>query len=100
MKQTTERKIKNSYEIIIGELQTLISVIYISTVGIGMLFAFQKYKHFGINIFEYADVFDFLITPFSDFMVLSFSLVSLLLCSIFIKLDIYWKKNIPNLTQG
>ncbi|WP_179950040.1 hypothetical protein [Lutibacter citreus] len=95
MKKTEEGLIKNSYESIIGELQTIISIGYITTVAIGMLFAYQKYHHFGINIFNYADVFDFLITPFSDFKVLTFSVVSIFICLSIIRLDIYWKKKKP-----
>jgi len=60
---------KTTYEIIIKELQTVITISYLFTVGIGMLFKYHKYDEFGINIFEYADVFDFLIAPFSDFFI-------------------------------
>ncbi|WP_199269632.1 hypothetical protein [Formosa sp. L2A11] len=95
MKKTDEGLIKNSYENIIGELQTIITIAYILTVGIGMLFSFQKYRPFGINIFEYSDIFDFLITPFSDFKVLGFSIISLILSLIIIKIDVYIKRNKP-----
>ena len=37
-----------------------------SEIAIGMLFTFQRYDEFGINIFEYTDVLDFLIAPFGD----------------------------------
>lgn len=95
MKQTDEGIIKNSYELIIKELQTLISISYIIAVGIGMLFSFQKYHRFGINIFDYADVFDFLIAPFSDIKVLLFSLVSIFFGIALIRFDINWKKKHP-----
>ncbi len=67
--------IKDKYEIVIKELQTIISILYIFAVGIGMLFNFQKFSEFGINIFEFADIFDFLIAPFSDFKILLFNVV-------------------------
>ena len=95
MKQTDEGIIKNSYEVIIGELQTLISISYIIAVGIGMLFSFQKYHRFGINIFDYADVFDFLIAPFSDLKVILFSFGSIFLGISLIRFDVYWKKKHP-----
>lgn len=95
MKKNDEGLIKNSYERIIGEIQTLLTITYIITVGIGMLFSFQKYRHFGINIFDYADVFDFLITPFSDFKVLMFSVISAVFCLSIIRIDIYMKNNKP-----
>ncbi|MBT2163146.1 hypothetical protein [Zobellia barbeyronii] len=95
MKQTDEGIIKNFYEVRIEELQTLITISYIISVAIGMLFSFQKYNRFGINIFDYADVFDFLITPFSDFKVLLFSFGSILMGLLIIKFDIYWLKKHP-----
>ncbi len=70
MKEKNEGLIKNSYELIIGELQTIISISYIVAIAIGMVFLFEKYSQFGINIFDYADVFDFIIAPFADLKVL------------------------------
>lgn len=87
--------IKDTYELIIKELQTVISVSYIIIVGIGMLFNYQKYSEFDINIFDYSDVFDFLIAPFSDFYILLFSTISILFVSALIKLDILWKDKWP-----
>ncbi|WP_420318271.1 hypothetical protein [Ekhidna sp.] len=90
-----EGLIKDTYEVIIKEIQTVITASYIIAVGIGMLFNFQKYSEFGINVFDYSDVFDFLIAPFSDFNILLFATVSILSVSILIKLDSSWKKKWP-----
>ena len=87
--------IKDAYELVIKEVQTIISVSYIAAVGIGMLFNYQKYILFGINIFDYADVFDFLISPFSDVKILSFTVISILLALLIAYLDILWKKKFP-----
>ncbi len=87
--------IKDAYELIIKEIQTIISISYITAVAIGMLFNYQKFILFGINIFDYADVFDFLISPFSDFKILSFTLVSIVLASIILYLDVLWKRKYP-----
>ncbi len=88
--------IKDAYELIIKEIQTIISISYILAVGIGMLFNYQKYILFGINIFDYADVFDFLISPFSDVKIISFTIVSIILTSVIVYADILWKKKFPN----
>lgn len=88
--------IKDAYELIIKEVQTIISISYIAAVGIGMLFNYQKYILFGINIFDYADVFDFLISPFSDIKILSFTLISIALASLILYLDVLWKKKFPD----
>jgi hypothetical protein len=90
-----EGLIKDAYEAVIKELQTIITLAYIFAVGVGMLFNYQKYAEFGINIFDYADVFDFLIAPFSDFLVLLFTLGSLLLSYIAFRFDIMWKTKFP-----
>ena len=55
----SEGIIKDAYEAIIKEIQTVFALLYVIAVGIGMLFNYQKYSEFGINIFDYSDVFDF-----------------------------------------
>jgi len=87
--------IKDKYEIVIKELQTIISILYIFAVGIGMLFNFQKFSEFGINIFEFVDIFDFLIAPFSDFKILLFVIISLTLTYLLFRLDVFWKAKYP-----
>jgi len=96
MKKTIkEGLIKDTYELILRELQTVITISYIIIVGIGMLFTFQKYSEFGINIFDYADVFDFLIAPFSDINILLFSTITIILVFILFKLDSFWGRKYP-----
>lgn len=96
MKKTIkEGLIKDTYELIINEIQTVVTISYIIIVGIGMLFTFQKYSQFGINIFDYADVFDFLIAPFSDFKILLFSSITIIIVFSFFKLDSYWETKYP-----
>ena len=87
--------IKDTYELVIKEVQTIISISYILAVAIGMLFNFQKFSEFGINIFDYADVFDFLIAPFSDFKILLFTIISLSISYLIYRLDSYWKRKFP-----
>ena len=90
-----EGLVKDAYELIIKELQTVITASYIVAVGIGMLFNYQKYSEFDINIFDYADVFDFLIAPFSDFYILLFATTSILIVFTIMKLDTLWKNKLP-----
>jgi len=87
--------IKDTYEVIIKEIQTIVTISYFVAIGIGMLFNYQKYSEFGINIFDYADVFDFLIAPFSDFYIFWFTVISICLSLLFIKLDILISKKYP-----
>lgn len=74
-----EGLIKDKYESLLKEAQGIISVFYILAVAIGMLFNYQKYSEFGINIFDYADIFEFLVAPFSDITILFFTVGSCLL---------------------
>jgi len=90
-----EGLIKDTYEAIIKEIQIIISISYIFAVGIGMLFKFQKFSEFVINIFDYADIFDFLIAPFSDFKILFFTIISLIISYSLFKFDLLWKKKYP-----
>ena len=68
--------VEDRYESIAQEFQTFLSVFYLLLVGIGMLFSYEKYSRFGINIFQYSDIFDFLLTPFRDLYIFLFSSAS------------------------
>jgi len=84
-----EGLIKDTIELIIKEIQTILSIAYICLVGIGMLFNFYYYYLFGINIFEYSDVLDFLIAPFGDLFIFIFVILSLTIVYLFYRLDSY-----------
>lgn len=86
---------KDPFELILKEMQTVITASYIVAVGIGMLFNYQKYSEFDINIFMYSDVFDFLIAPFSDFYILLFAAASILFVFVIFKVDSYWQNRWP-----
>lgn len=83
------------YERIVGELPRLLPVGYLLMVVVGMVFNYFKYDAFGINIFQYASVFDFLISPFEDMAILLFIFGSLLLVVFTIAVDYGWKKRYP-----
>ena len=44
-----EGLIKDAYELIIKEIQTIVTISYIIAVAVGMLFNFQKYFHMQSN---------------------------------------------------
>ena len=76
MKIKKDGLIDDKYELIVKEFQTFLSVFYLLLVGVGMLFSYEKYARFGINIFQYSDIFDFLLTPFRDLYIFIFSFAS------------------------
>lgn len=90
-----EATIRDTYELIRKETQTIITICYFLIVGIGMLFTYQKYSEFGINIFDYADIFDFLIAPFSDFRIMLFSAVTIILVFLLLRFDQFYQKIHP-----
>ncbi len=91
----TEGLIKDKYEALLKEAQSIISIFYILAVAIGMLFNYQKYSEFGINIFDYADIFEFLVAPFSDIIILFFTIGSCIFIYLFFKFDIWMMKKHP-----
>ncbi len=95
MKITKKGLIDDKYELVVKEFQTFLSVFYLILVGIGMLFSYMKYSRFGINIFQYSDIFDFLLTPFRDLSIFFFSLISILLVFLIYWVDKFTKKKFP-----
>lgn len=90
-----EGLIKDKYEPVIKEFQTILSASYVLMVAIGMLFNYYKYSQFGINIFQYADILDFLIAPFVDYFILIFSIFSVILPILFFRFDLLLKEKFP-----
>ncbi|WP_338792375.1 hypothetical protein V9L05_15445 [Bernardetia sp. Wsw4-3y2] len=92
-----EGLIKDKYEALLKEAQSIISIFYILAVAIGMLFNYQKYSEFGINIFDYADIFEFLVAPFSDITILFFTFGSCLIAYFIYRFDLFIEKKYPKI---
>lgn len=90
-----EGRIRETYGFVLKDLQSFITISYLIIVGIGMLFKFKKYTEFGINIFDYSDVFDFLIAPFSDIKIVLFSTLTIVFVFLLFKFDAIWKRKFP-----
>ncbi len=95
MENRNEGLIKDATEMILKEIQTVVTICYVLAIGIGMLFNYMKYSEFGIDIFDYADLLDFLITPFSNFIVLLFTILSSLVAYIAFKFDAVIRVKFP-----
>ncbi|MCR9290323.1 MAG: hypothetical protein NXI23_23365 [Bacteroidetes bacterium] len=90
-----EGLVKDAYELIIKEIQTLLTILYLLMIGIGMLFNYKMYTKFGINIFEYADAVDFLIAPFQDIRIIIVSVVSIIVPMGILWIDRWIQKRFP-----
>ena len=77
------------------DLQGYITLAYLSAVVVGMIFDYQYYIHFGINIFEYSDILDFLLAPVKNLELIFFVLGSFLIVYILFKLDKLWLTRFP-----
>lgn len=90
-----DNKLNDAFTVMLKELQTILTVAYVFAVGIGMLFSYYKFAKFDINIFDYADLFDFLIAPFSDITILIATLTALLLSYISFRLELLAHERFP-----
>lgn len=75
--------------------QAYITLGYLTIVVIGMMFDYKYYSHFAINIFEYADILDFLLAPVKNLELILFAVGSLTLVLIFFQLDKLWQNRWP-----
>ncbi len=90
---------KKEYDRIVNELPCILPIGYLIMVIIGMIFNYFRFDIFGLNIFQYATVFDFLISPFEDMHILIFIIGSMLLVLFTMAMDRLWKKHYPKSYQ-
>lgn len=76
--------------------QAYITLGYLTVVIIGMMFDFDYYNRFGINIFEYADVLDFLLAPVKNVQLMLFAIATFAIVYTFFLLDNLWQRKWPN----
>ncbi|AQX06438.1 hypothetical protein ATB99_09030 [Elizabethkingia meningoseptica] len=91
--------LQNAYNRILKDFQVILSIAYLLAVGVGMLFNYHKYDRFNINIFDYADITDFLIAPFADYRIFLFTLISIIILGSIYRLDVYIRKNQPKIHE-
>lgn len=75
--------------------QAYITLGYLTVVIIGMMFDFDYYKRFNINIFEYADVLDFLLAPVKNVQLMFFAFATFAVVYSFFLIDSYWQRKRP-----
>ena len=75
--------------------QTYVTLGYLLIVIIGMMFDFDYYNRFSINIFEYADILDFLLAPVKNLQLMIFAFGSFLAVLLFFRLDKLWMDKAP-----
>ena len=98
-KETTthqgEGLVRDKYETTIRELQTVLASGYLCLIIIGMIYEAAFYQPFSINIFEYAEILDFLLVPFRRPVTLLLLLVTILLSYGVYYSDVALEKKFP-----
>lgn len=87
------------WSFISGEPSLAISLGYMILIGIGMLFSYQYYANWGIDIFQFAGLEDFLLAPFKDTPVLFFVPVSVLISYLAIRFSKKLDKKYPRYSK-
>lgn len=75
--------------------QAYITLGYLVVVIIGMMFDYNYYRKFSINIFEYADILDFLLAPVKNVQLMAFAIGTFIVVWIFFRLDKLWQDRSP-----
>lgn len=77
------------------DTQAYITLAYLSTVAVGMMFDYKYYREYGINIFEYADILDFLLAPVKNLEVIAFVGITMFFVFLGWWLDNLWQNKSP-----
>ena len=87
--------VRDKYETTIRELQTVLASGYLCLIIIGMIYEAAFYQPFSINIFEYAEILDFLLVPFRRPVTLLLLLGIIMLFYAVYYLDIISERKFP-----
>lgn len=77
------------------DLQGYITLSYLGAVAVGMMFDYQYYNHFAIDIFEYSDILDFLLTPARNLEVILFVIATIIIVWFLFRIDKAWEDKFP-----
>jgi hypothetical protein len=73
------------YQLLADHLGTGLTLSYLALVAIGMFHSVLGYRHFGINILDYAEASDFLLAPFRDPMVMVVTVLPAVLAWLYLR---------------
>lgn len=76
---------QSRYQLLADHFGTGVTLSYLALVAIGMFHSVLGYRHFGINILDYAEASDFLLAPFRDPMVMVVTVLPAILAWVYIQ---------------
>jgi len=83
----------NGFESIMHFSKNVLPAFYVFTILLGAVFAWAKYSKAGINIFEYATVFDFIVMPFRNKLSIFFAIIPFVAVTSMVLFEEYIDKN-------
>jgi hypothetical protein len=86
-------------EFLLKETSLSLSLAYVVLIGIGMLFSYQFFSMWGLDIFQFAGFSDFFLAPFRDLLVLLFVLISVLVTFLAIRFSRKLDRKYPHLSK-
>jgi|GEM_PF-1969253 len=92
-----EGLVSNKFEEYIKEIQGVLALGYVFLVIIGMINEFVFYQTFNVNIFQYSEIWDFLIAPFKRVQSIIFLTISVVFSYLGYMLDVYLERKWPKL---
>lgn len=78
-----------------NDISLLLTFGYIFLIFIGMIFNSIYFSMHHINIFRYSDITDFLLAPFRDIFILIFTIGSILMIIIVVRIDDFFMQKFP-----
>jgi hypothetical protein len=97
MEPSNENPLKqnNIFNSFLSHYQGFLTAFYALLIVIGALFDYFYYNYFGIDILKYASVFDFLVEPFKQPVILVITTFTVVIVWLIYKLDIYIRLKHP-----
>ena len=83
---------------ILREPSLTLTLSYLVLIIIGMVFSYHYYLNWGIDVFQYATISDFILAPFKDAIVLLFAFISILLSWLVFELSKKMEQKFPKLS--
>ena len=84
---------------ILREPSLALTLSYLVLIIIGMVFSYAYYLSWGIDVFQYATISDFILAPFKDTIVLLFAIISILLSWLVFEFSKKMDRKFPKLTK-
>ena len=91
---------KDTFSFLGKDINLSLSLSYIALIAIGMTFDVMYYREFDVNIIQFSDISDFLLTPFRDPFIIIFVAGSILFMFVTLIFDDWIEANYPKIYKS